>query len=55
VQTFVFVLPTAIFGIWRLVVYRWKGLENTCPTVYYMPTNVLKLDLKNEEEKYVVV
>jgi hypothetical protein len=38
-----------------LVIYRWKGLENTFPTVYYTPTNVLNLHLKNEKEKFVVV
>jgi hypothetical protein len=34
---FVFVLPTAMFGIWGLVIYCWKGLENTFPMVYYTP------------------
>jgi hypothetical protein len=55
VPIFVFVLPTAIFGIWRLVIYRWKVLENTFPTVYYMSTNVLKLHLKNKKQKSGVV
>ena len=35
-----FGLPAAMFGIWRRVIYRWKGLENTFPTVYYTPQNV---------------
>jgi hypothetical protein len=48
---FLFFLPTAIFGIWRLVIYRWKGLENTFPTVYYMPKNVLNLHLKTQKTK----
>jgi hypothetical protein len=55
VQIFVFVLSAAIFGIQRLVVYRWKGLENTFPRVYYTPTNVLKLHLTKKKEKIVVV
>jgi hypothetical protein len=24
-------------GNWGFLIYHWKGLENTCPTVYYMP------------------
>jgi hypothetical protein len=55
VQIFVFVPPTAKFGIWRHVIYRWKGPEITFPAVYYMPPNVLKLQLQNEKEKYVVI
>jgi hypothetical protein len=51
VPIFVFVLSTAIFGILRLVIYRWIGLENTFPTVYYTPTIVLKLHLKKEKRK----
>jgi hypothetical protein len=34
---FFFGLPTEFLGIWGLLIYRWKGLENTFPTVYYMP------------------
>jgi hypothetical protein len=30
--------------------YRWKGLENTFPTVYYTPENFLKLHLKNKKK-----
>ena len=33
-------LPNEIFGIWGLVINRWKGHENTFPTVYYMPHNL---------------
>jgi hypothetical protein len=44
VPIFVFVLPTAIFGIWRLVIYRWKGLDYTFPTVYYTPTNEITFE-----------
>jgi len=33
---FFFVFPAEILGIWGLVIYRWKGLENTFSTVYYM-------------------
>jgi hypothetical protein len=29
------VLPVEILGIWGLIIYRWKGLENTFPMVYY--------------------
>jgi hypothetical protein len=29
------VILVEIFGIWGLVIYRWKGLENTFPMVYY--------------------
>jgi hypothetical protein len=32
-----FVLPNKVLGIWGLLIYRWKGLENTFPMVYYMP------------------
>jgi hypothetical protein len=35
--------------------YRWKGLENTFPTVYYTPINVPKLHLKKKKEKIVVI
>jgi hypothetical protein len=34
-----FGLPTEFLGIWGLLIYHWKGLENTFPTVYYMPQN----------------
>jgi hypothetical protein len=34
---FFFCLPTEFLGIRGLLIYRWKGLENTFPTVYYMP------------------
>jgi hypothetical protein len=44
-----------MFGSWGLVIYRWKGLENIFPTVYYKPPNALKLQLKNKKEKHVVV
>jgi hypothetical protein len=37
---FFFGLPTEFLGIWGLLIYRWKGLENTFPTVYYMPPKV---------------
>ena len=30
-----FILPTEILGIWGLVIYRWKSLKYTFPTVYY--------------------
>jgi hypothetical protein len=55
VQIYVFVLPTAMSGIWGLVIYHCKGLESTFPTVYDKPQNILKLQLQNKKEKYVVV
>ena len=51
VQIFVFVLPTAIFGIWRLVIYRWKGLENTFPTVYYHVHKFSKIKFEKHKKK----
>jgi len=30
---------TAIFGIFGRVIYRWKGIFKTFPTVYYTPKN----------------
>jgi hypothetical protein len=44
-----------MFGIWGLVIYRWKGLENTFPNVYYTLPNILKLQFQNKKEKYVIV
>jgi hypothetical protein len=32
--------PTEVLRIWGLLKYRWKGLENTFPTVYYMPQKI---------------
>ena len=32
-----FALPTIILEILGILVYRWKGIENTFPPVYYMP------------------
>ena len=38
---FVFLdLPTNTLGILGLVIYRWKGIEITFPTVYYTPRNI---------------
>jgi hypothetical protein len=34
------VLPDEIFGIWGLVIYGCKGLENTFPMVYSTSQNV---------------
>ena len=39
-QSFVnlfFGLPNEVSRIWGLVIYLWKGLDDTFPTVYYMP------------------
>jgi hypothetical protein len=32
-----FGLPIEVVGIWGLLMYHWKGLENTFPTMSYMP------------------
>jgi hypothetical protein len=32
-----FGLPTEKLGRWDLVIYRWKGFENSFPTTYYTP------------------
>ena len=38
---FVFLdLPTDTLGILGLVIYHWKGLESTFPTVYHTPQNI---------------
>jgi hypothetical protein len=42
-------------GILGLLIYRWRGLENTFPTVYYMPPKISKLQLQNKKEKSAVV
>ena len=39
--------------IWGRVIYRWKGLENNFPTVYYMPQIVEIIVAKRK--KIVVV
>jgi len=36
---FLLQIASAIFGIFRRVIYRWKGLENTFPMVYHTPEN----------------
>jgi hypothetical protein len=33
----IFGLLIEFLRIWGLLIYRWKGLENTFSTVYYMP------------------
>ena len=39
--TFVFLdLPTDTLGILGFVIYRWEGLDNTFPTVYYMSQDI---------------
>jgi hypothetical protein len=50
-----FALPTSIFEICGHLIYRWKGLENTFPMVYYKPKKCLELHLKKRKEKSVVV
>ena len=50
-------LPVEIFGIWGLVIYRWKCLENTFPMMYYTPQkfNIITLQSQNENEKFVII
>jgi hypothetical protein len=55
VQIWFFGLPTEIWGIWGILIYRWQGLESTLPTVYYTPQNSQKLQLQNKNENFVVV
>jgi hypothetical protein len=50
---FVFGLPVDMFGIWGCVLYRWKGLENTFPTVHYKKFK--NYSRKTKKEKFVVV
>ena len=45
-----FGLPAEMFNIWRRVIYRWKGLENTFPTVYYTPQNLKKTVEKRQRK-----
>jgi hypothetical protein len=51
---FFFCFTSKILGIWGLVVYRWKGLENTFPMVYYTPQK-FKLQPQAEKEKTCIV
>jgi hypothetical protein len=39
-------VPTKMFGILGRVIYRWKGLENRFPTVYYMPQEVFETTIE---------
>ena len=40
-RRFVFLdLATDTLGILGLVIYGWKGLENTFPTLYYTPQDI---------------
>ena len=43
-------LPVEIFRIWGLVIYRWKGIENTFPMVYYTSQNVNIVVTKRERK-----
>ena len=45
-----FGLPNAMLGILGLVIYRWKGLKITFPTVYYTPQYAYKMPLQNKKE-----
>jgi hypothetical protein len=45
-----FCLPTEVLGICGLLIYLWNGLENTFPTVYYMPQNFLNCNHKTTKK-----
>jgi hypothetical protein len=45
-----FSIPTKILGNLGPLVYRWKGLENTFPTVYYMPPTFLNCIRKRKKK-----
>jgi hypothetical protein len=45
----IFDLTTQILRIWGLLIYRWKGLENTFPTVYYMPPEFQSFNRKTKK------
>ena len=52
---FVF-LSTEVLGIWGLLIYYWKGLEITFPTVYNKPPKLKNCRRKRKKkEKNVVV
>jgi hypothetical protein len=50
-QIYFFGLPTKILGILGPLIYHWKALENTLPTVYNMPPppNVFKLQSQKKK------
>ena len=49
---FLFGVATAIFGILERVIYRWKGLENTFPMVYYAPLKLWKKDCRYRQSDW---
>ena len=49
-----FGLTTTFLGIWRHVIYRWKVLEDTFLTVYYMPRNLIKTQSQKKQKIAVV-
>ena len=42
---------TESLGIWGFVICRWKGLENTFPTVYCTPHNIWNCNHKTKQKK----
>jgi hypothetical protein len=44
-------LSTKILIILGLLICRWKGLENTFPTVYYMPPPKNKIVVAKQKRK----
>ena len=53
--SFVFDLGIESLGIWERVIYRWKGLENYFPEVYYTPQKIYNSVAKRQKKNYVVV
>jgi hypothetical protein len=45
-----FGLPTENLGAWGVVMYQWKGLENSFPTAYYTPQNFWNYNRKTEKK-----
>jgi hypothetical protein len=43
-------MPIETLRIWRLLIYRWKSLENTFPVVYYMP-KISKFAAANQKQQ----
>ena len=52
---FFWVLPIEVLGTRGLVINRWKGLENTFPTVYYTPRIFEHYSRKTKMKKLVIV
>jgi hypothetical protein len=56
----IFIYLLFIFGHYNFknlgrVIYWWKGLQNTFPTIYYTPQNAQNCSRKNKKQMFVVV